>query len=404
MSTLKDRISQAEKGFQRLGSVSVVSPTASGGGSRKDLKTNRELINYTKAEIRREILRLKKAAGVIFRLESLFGRKGKRQEVYQSGTNIMVTREQLAKYRQAYRVAMDNVASSLGALTKRVRRSSDSSLFTGPNALTYIDGSMASFLNGSVGVGVFAQSVGNLRNQLAARVGGRSEKVKGVDVFGDSLVSQIDAALVKLSAQGVTSGNTLGEVLNTLFTVEGIPAAVSRFVLITAPHLVKNYRKNVLSEADTEARLALGDGKFVRPYYKVTEEFAPIMDTIRRLQKGQTGADAIAIARQKNNSGKIPPVIFESGYLWYSLTAVQKLNSPHSAKKSLTGDEMSKLVDGSNNETKLEVNQRILQRPASEWPMLWAQIGTGASASVVNTAENVLQLFKAVYNAAKFKV
>lgn len=398
MSSLKARINRVEADFQKSGTVSVVSPTV---GTRKTLKSNKELVNYAKAEIAAEIKDLKRAAGVIFRLESLFGRKVKGDKVVTLG-GTEITRDMLTKYKQSYRASMDAVVSNLASLTRRVRRASTSTLFTGPNALTYIDNNMVNFLNGSVGDGIFATPFSQLLNNLNSTVAPKTKTVNKVQVSGRDSVNGVTAAIGQLP--NIKGDNSLGQALGLLFGRDtGFPAAaVSRFVLITAPHLIKNYRKNILGQKDVEVRLPLPGGKKVRPYYKVTAEFEPIMDTIKALQNGQTGADAIRIATNPKDSGKIPPVIFEDGYYWYSLTAVQKLNSPHSAKKSLTGEEMMRVVDGSGDKTKRQINEAILGPDATNWPRLWDEIGSGASDGTKQYASAILALFKAVYEAVKF--
>jgi len=261
---------------------------------------------------------------------------------------------------------------------------------------------MVNFLNGSVGNGIFATPFRQLLDNLNSTVAPKTKTVNKVQVSGRDSVNDVTAAIGQLP--DIKDDNSLGQALGLLFDkVTGFPApAVSRFVLITAPHLIKNYRKNILGEKDVEARLPLPGGKKVRPYYKVTAEFEPIMDTIMALQNGQTGADAIRIATNPKDSGKIPPVIFEGGFYWYSLTAVQKLNSPHSAKKSLTGEEMMRTVDGSGGKTKRQINEAILGTDATNWPRLWDQIGSGASVSAKQYASAILALFKAVYEAVKF--
>jgi len=400
MTSLKARINAAEATFQTSGSVSVVSPTV---GTRKTLTSNKELVNYAKAEIAAEIKDLKRVAGVIFRLESLFGRKVKGDKVVTLG-GMEITREMLTKFKQSYRVSMDAVVSNLASLTRRVRRASTSTLFTGPNALTYIDDAMVSFLNGSVKVGIFATPFNQLFENLNKTVARKTKTVNKVQVSGLDSVNRVTAALSALSTY-VQRDNSLGQALGLLFDSAGtgLPAAaVSRFVLITAPHLIKNYRKNILGEAGVEERLPLPGGKKVRPYYKVTDEFTPVMATIQALQNGQTGADAIRIASNPKDSGKIPPVIYEGGFYWYSLTAVQKLNSPHSAKKSLTGEEMMRIVDGSGGKNKREINEAILGKDATKWPSAWDQIGSGASDNTKQYASAILALFKAVYEAVKF--
>lgn len=402
MATLKQEIEAAQSAYHTAGTASVMSPTVP--GKKKEIRTNKEMTNYTRTLISLKLNQLKFAAASIWKLQSLFTKAKGKDQVLLLPSRELIDRKQLTKLKQAFRVTIDEIKSNLSELTKRHRKAALPGVeaVSGSNALTFVDAAMVAYLNGSAG-GVLAVPLRNLRAELAGIAAKPPKKAKGVEIRGANLLAELNVAVGAIVNLELGEDQSLGTVLSTLFSREstGLPAAVSRYVLITAPHLIKYYRK-LRGDASVELRLPLPTGKSVRPYYLVTEEFNPIRGTIERLQNGATGDTAIADA-QRLGGGKIPPVISQGGQLYYSLTAVQRFNAPHTAMKSITGSNAGAVVAGSGGATNEQINIRILDAPQAEWPGLWQQISKDSSrADILETARIIIKLFKAVYQALKF--
>ena len=416
MASLENRIDGAVDVFMKGGLTLLASPAS---GKQRKVKSNKELTTYIRLEVSKQLANIGYAIGQYVALQKMFARKGKNDTVaFKRGdaTSRIVDKSDLVRYKNSIDIALKDVIKSLAALTKRYRRPPDPTLaaVSGANALTFIDDALADYLTGPkradgtpVPGTVLTDTFASMKAAFVSKGIIGKLKTKTDDLGPAQLLANLNNAL---TSAAVTDSQTLGAVLQATTAAVGgtLPPYVSRYVLITAPHLIRYYRARVLGQGVSLnkrfpfATTATGT-KYVRPYYQVTEEFRPIMNTIEGLRQGATEATAVDEARRSEGK-RVPPVITYDGDDWYSLTAVQKFNSPHTAKKSVTGAEMTKTVPATSPpETVAQVNTRILKGDMGTWPAMWASISKDGNTEILGVARSVLAIFKAVYDILRSK-
>ena len=378
-----------------------------GGGNLKSpssdkqrkVQTSKDLITFIKLLIANHLSDIRYATGQVCLLEKMFQRAGKDAVIIFSSagrSQDRLTSKDLVNYRAALNMAIADVAKALPYITKRYRKplSPLDAAVAGANALTYVDNLMANYL---IGASLTEKSILNTTfGELKAQFSARNLFGEFKDKNGTMSTEQIRREFLA-GVGAYNDGDTVGAVLRQLLALT--PATVSRKVIISMPHLIKNFRVKVLNEPIVLAHrfqyATKDDGtpKYVKAYTLVTNEYAPIMDTILALHNGATEQTAIDEARASNGTQAPPVILFDGNYYFSALSAIQKFNSRHTAKKT-------------PNINDLNINRRILGEDRESWAARWAAINYKSGAADVNTlnvARNVIAAYNGIYNVLRSK-